>query len=315
MAKKPAADIEKKWREEDRSLSRTGRKTLRDQHAVTRYNLKESETWFADEFQSRKVPPDTDRDDDYNNTARASSAQHGLIAFAEVTGQNLNNPEDGADTVADLVCNLAHYCDRKGLQLSAILQRSVNHYHEETKGKGLQFVVNTTGLQSALQFAKGASEGIEAWFQDDSNLDALDAAGGAINSVVEQLEEEVNARAYYTPPAQVLCTAFDKSDLATVLAALRLFQRQYSGWDAKAIRREWPKDFVDSKGEKIPPLGTDDIASLCERLRQTPPTPLCQALQRLISAAEGVVANWESGDLAGAVNNLSGEVEEAKKLL
>lgn len=55
----------------------------------------------------------------------------------------------------------------------------------------------------------------------------------------------------------------DKSDLATILAALRMFQRTYRDRDAKAIRADWPEHF-----QRIKPLGTADIDTLCERLNQ-----------------------------------------------
>jgi len=54
-----------------------------------------------------------------------------------------------------------------------------------------------------------------------------------------------------------------KEDLATILAALRLFQRMYAGQNATTIRRAWPEHF---KG--VRPLGTDDIDPLCEELNQ-----------------------------------------------
>jgi len=53
----------------------------------------------------------------------------------------------------------------------------------------------------------------------------------------------------------------DKSDVATILAALRMFQDKYRDMDAAAIRRDWPEHF-----EGIEPLGTDDIETLCEEI-------------------------------------------------
>ncbi len=56
---------------------------------------------------------------------------------------------------------------------------------------------------------------------------------------------------------------FDTEELATVLAALRLFQREYEDFSGDAIREAWPDHF-----EGIEPLGTDDIDTLCERINQ-----------------------------------------------
>lgn len=52
-------------------------------------------------------------------------------------------------------------------------------------------------------------------------------------------------------------------------------------------------------------------------------TPVCrecfkrivQTLRDLTDSAEGVVSNWERGDLAGAVNSLDGDADKAKELL
>jgi hypothetical protein len=62
----------------------------------------------------------------------------------------------------------------------------------------------------------------------------------------------------------------DASDVATVLAALRLFQREYQDVDAVHIADAWPMHF-NVKGEKDPevvpqPLGSEDIDALCERI-------------------------------------------------
>jgi hypothetical protein len=53
----------------------------------------------------------------------------------------------------------------------------------------------------------------------------------------------------------------DKSDVATILAALRLFQERYEDCSSDTIREDWPNHF-----EGIPPLGTSDISTLCERI-------------------------------------------------
>lgn len=55
----------------------------------------------------------------------------------------------------------------------------------------------------------------------------------------------------------------DPSNLATVLAALRLFQRTYDGYAAKHIYDAFPDHFKAADGSTIEPLGTDDIDALC----------------------------------------------------
>jgi hypothetical protein len=57
----------------------------------------------------------------------------------------------------------------------------------------------------------------------------------------------------------------DTSNLATVLAALRLFQNTYDDKEADEIRADFPDHF-----EGIEPLGTDDINALCEKLNFDP---------------------------------------------
>lgn len=64
----------------------------------------------------------------------------------------------------------------------------------------------------------------------------------------------------------------DASNLATVLAALRLFQRTYEDCDAEAIANDWPEHFaIEPDGTEDTfvtpePLGTEDIDTLCEQL-------------------------------------------------
>lgn len=63
----------------------------------------------------------------------------------------------------------------------------------------------------------------------------------------------------------------DENELATVLAALRLFQREYEGRDAVEIADNWPMHFnVQGDRDELivtpTPLGTEDIDALCERI-------------------------------------------------
>ena len=61
---------------------------------------------------------------------------------------------------------------------------------------------------------------------------------------------------------------FDESELATVLAALRLFQKHFDNCDGDSIAAEWPDHFTRADGTLLPPLGTDDIDTLCERINR-----------------------------------------------
>lgn len=73
----------------------------------------------------------------------------------------------------------------------------------------------------------------------------------------------------------------DSSELATVLAALRLFQREFENVSAKQIAEIYPDHFsLVTPSEDDPdictdpqPLGTEDIDTLCERLNCTPDAP------------------------------------------
>ena len=55
-------------------------------------------------------------------------------------------------------------------------------------------------------------------------------------------------------------------DIATILAALRLFQKEYRDKDSDVIREDWPDHF-----EGVMPLGSDDISTLCERIIESLP--------------------------------------------
>ena len=58
---------------------------------------------------------------------------------------------------------------------------------------------------------------------------------------------------------------FDASETATVLAALRLFQKEFRDCEAKDIYDHFPDHFL-SGDRMLEPLGTEDINELCERI-------------------------------------------------
>jgi len=91
---------------------------------------------------------------------------------------------------------------------------------------------------------------------------------------------------------------FDASDTATILAALRLFQRTYEDCDAAAIAEAFPEHFefgtrvFDEQGQVIEqpvipqPLGSEDIDLLCERINCGEPDHLSAALDAMDELAE-----------------------------
>ncbi len=60
--------------------------------------------------------------------------------------------------------------------------------------------------------------------------------------------------------------SLDLSDIATITAGLRMFQKRYDGYDGEDIAGEWPEQFTTKDDTLIPPLSTDDIDELCKRL-------------------------------------------------
>ena len=60
----------------------------------------------------------------------------------------------------------------------------------------------------------------------------------------------------------------DASDIATILVALRMFQRHYEDVDANGIIGDWPDYFSSDANDGLPgaPLGSEDIDTLCEEI-------------------------------------------------
>lgn len=72
----------------------------------------------------------------------------------------------------------------------------------------------------------------------------------------------------------------DTNELATVLAALRLFQREFEDRNAFDIRESLPDHFADG----IMPLGTADIDTLCEKIN----TPARDGTEDLSTEAKAI---------------------------
>lgn len=72
-----------------------------------------------------------------SNQDRAKWAMAAVQTFADVTGLDVD--VDGLDTaVSDLLADLAHLCDARGLSLCGLLNRAAMHYEDETTN-GRQF--------------------------------------------------------------------------------------------------------------------------------------------------------------------------------
>lgn len=88
---------------------------------------------------SRCIPPDPE---DMNNK-RSNAAERALISFAEDFGEMDKPGELGVlveQNLCDLLADLAHYCDRHGLEMKRCLFTARGCYLEETNGEGSQFL-------------------------------------------------------------------------------------------------------------------------------------------------------------------------------
>lgn len=84
------------------------------------------------------IPPDPEE----MNERRSGAAEQALLSFAEDIGETEESGGLGAlaeQNISDLLADLAHYCDRRGLKLKKCLAQARLHYVEETGGQGAQF--------------------------------------------------------------------------------------------------------------------------------------------------------------------------------
>jgi hypothetical protein len=51
---------------------------------------------------------------------------------------HVGDKEDAILVVADLLCDIAHWCDRNDVDLQSALRLAASHYLEETAGQGTQ---------------------------------------------------------------------------------------------------------------------------------------------------------------------------------
>ena len=86
------------------------------------------------------LPPDPED----QNPERAAAAKRALDAFARDCGEvyECDTPDETRElaeqNLSDLLCNLAHYCDRIGLKMADCLRRAAMHYGEESDNEGTQ---------------------------------------------------------------------------------------------------------------------------------------------------------------------------------
>ena len=83
------------------------------------------------------LPPDADAlagGSVCDNDQRSGFAEKALKAYHKETGSDFET------AIADLICDLGHFCDRHGLKLAEEIDRAIGMYGEETHEKGEQFI-------------------------------------------------------------------------------------------------------------------------------------------------------------------------------
>ncbi|MGZ4867367.1 MAG: hypothetical protein ACXV7C_09105 [Candidatus Angelobacter sp.] len=90
---------------------------------------------------ARSIPPNATADEGITNTERALWAETALMAFGRRIGAASNSIGDKEDPfliVADLLADLAHWCDRNDVSLQSALEYATRHYMTETSMEGKQ---------------------------------------------------------------------------------------------------------------------------------------------------------------------------------
>lgn len=92
----------------------------------------EIEPYESEDIEDDSMPPDPED----MNEERADAARGAVVEFTRTFGEKAGGlPQN----LTDLVCDMAHLCDREGLQFSAIIEGAKRGYAAETDGKGKQF--------------------------------------------------------------------------------------------------------------------------------------------------------------------------------
>jgi hypothetical protein len=283
--------------------------------------------------------------------------------------------------LSDLLCQLAHLCDRDGIDFMSRLHVAAYHYREEAGRKGKQLppppakfpkpspaalsgavrdfvkmaaagnteaddlqklacdllgrkhpakpaakkTPKTAALRQAIATWRKAADGDSDDAEHDAGHELADLAESFLNlaspntrpdlltvckatlQTLENITTDAFSKGGDKALRDALKTAIDNaasaptpnpladpSNLATVLCALRLFQREYEGCEAKDIYEAWPDHFPVVDGKQPEPLGTDDIDTLCEELNcgpAQPPAPPDSKQAAYIAQARSIYAN------------------------
>jgi hypothetical protein len=80
------------------------------------------------------------------NRRRAEAAEHAITAFTSYFGEKpcegmtrLQRHDLLRQNLMDMLCDIAHFCDRKGIDFGLQLERASGHYSEKTNRRGKQF--------------------------------------------------------------------------------------------------------------------------------------------------------------------------------
>lgn len=91
-----------------------------------------------------KLPPDPKEMNDQRAKGAKSTLLHYANSFGEIYSKEdlvglETSPDQAHQNLGDLLCDLAHFCDREGVSLADCLATAEIHYNEETANKGQQF--------------------------------------------------------------------------------------------------------------------------------------------------------------------------------
>lgn len=89
------------------------------------------------------LPPDATENEGTTNAERASWAELALRAYGRRTGtvhKVVGDDEDPVFIVGDLLADLAHWCDRHGVDLQSAIHSATRHYQAETASEGKQLL-------------------------------------------------------------------------------------------------------------------------------------------------------------------------------
>jgi hypothetical protein len=90
---------------------------------------------------SKIIPIDATAGEGITNEERSGWAEAALLAFGQRTGAIANAIGDREEPfliLADLLADLAHWCDRNGVDLQSAIQYAGRHYKTETGAEGTQ---------------------------------------------------------------------------------------------------------------------------------------------------------------------------------